>query len=235
MQLLQNSFSNAASHKAMVKKPTEIHVSTSDEGSREVLFQACDLPHFTLTWQRCILATAVSWQSKAHIFACWTWRSATLWAPAMTFFSWWAHTAPWSSFRTALTFIIYLFKPKGPYATRALPAHQIMIWSHPCIGDQSQQSSSTSELPSLRNTPKDSRAEPLPSSRIRCLLASNFDAHGALILQTTSEFEPLLLKLTEFTFQLVGSQAEGTGPCWFTNVSTLKACTLSSPKVSSLA
>lgn len=153
----------------------------------------------------------------------------------MTLFSWWAHTAPLSGFRTALNFITYLCKAKGPYATRALPAHQVMIWSHPCTGDQSQKSSSTSELPNFSNIPKDSIAEALPSSKIRYLLVSNFDAHRALILQTTSEFEPLLLKLTQLTFQLLGSQAEGTGPCWFTNVTTLKACTLSSPNVSSLA
>ena len=155
---------------------------------------------------------------------------------ALTLFSWWAYTASWSGLSTAINFTNYLCKPMGPYATRALPAHQVMIWSYPCTGDQSQQPSSNSELPNFRNILKDSIVEALTSARIRHLLARKLDAHDAFTLQITSEFEPFLLTLTQLTFQLVGSQAEeGIGPSWFTDVTILKACPLSSPNVSSLA
>lgn len=147
-QLLQEGFSNAASLKQWWKNYQKMYTYHRGKIWEDILVakwmpkynwtfsaqvedpqmsyfkQACDLPYCTLTWQRCILATVLSCESQAHIFTHWTWCSAALWAPAMTFFfSWQAYTAPWSGLRTALTFTIYLCKPMGHMP----PEHYLLI------------------------------------------------------------------------------------------------------------
>lgn len=123
---------------------------------------------------------------------------------------WQAYTTLWSGFRPALTFVTYLWKPTGPHGTRVLPAHQVMIWPYSYSGHQPEQPSASSELPYFRAILKDNTAETLLSSKIRHFLTSILDVHKAFKLQHTSEFEPLPLKLTQLTFQLVGSKAQGT-------------------------